>query len=112
MTRLILAIVVLAIPVLCHAQTDVTPSATTRLTWDHDGVNVDRFELKVDGLVTTTIPFRFELDGSYDTPFPALTPGVHQIIVSACNITGCAESDPFMVRVVVVPAKPSNVRIE
>lgn len=112
MRRLLLAAtLLLVLPVLAHAQTDVTPGPTTKLAWDHDGINVDRFELKVDGTLSATIPFAFEQDGTYETPFPALTPGVHQLIVAACNIAGCADSDPFLVRVVVVPAKPSNIRI-
>lgn len=113
MRRLLLAatLLLLLLPVLAHAQTDVTPGPTTRIYWDHDGVNVERFEVKIDGVVNATIPFAFEQSGTYSTPFPAITPGVHQLIVSACNTAGCADSDPLMVRVVVVPAKPSNIRI-
>lgn len=112
MKRLLLAaLLCLFLPALAHAQTDVTPGSNTKLAWDHDGVNVERFEIKVDGQVNSTIPFAFEQDGTYEAPFPALTPGIHQLIVAACNIAGCADSDPFLVRVVVVPAKPSNLRI-
>lgn len=112
MKRLLLAaILFLLLPTLAHAQTNVTPGQNTRLAWDHDGVNVERFEIKADGALVATVPFVFQQNGTYDAPFPALTPGNHSLVVAACNIAGCADSDPFLVRVVVVPAKPINVRI-
>lgn len=91
------------------AQTPVpspTP-ATTSVAWDHDGVNVDSFKLLSDGAVVSTMP-----STDRKAAFPALTPGMHTLVVQACNIAGCASSTPLVVRIVVVPSNPTNIRIE
>jgi hypothetical protein len=95
------------------AQTPVpspTPS-TTRLAWTHDGVNTDRYELSVDGAITDLGPLTPYSGTEYRIPFPALTPGSHTLIVRACNVAGCAASEPFPVQVVVQPAAPAALRI-
>lgn len=100
-------------PISLEAQTPV-PSpipANTKLCWDHDGVNLDRFELTVDGGTATNVGKPTPAGVMYCTPFPALTPGTHVLVVSACNIAGCAASAPFPVSVVVQPAAPNSLRI-
>lgn len=62
-----------------EAQTQVpspTP-ATTRIAWDHDGLNTDRYELVVDGKVTDLGKLTPANGTTYEVPFPALTPGPH-----------------------------------
>jgi hypothetical protein len=98
------------------AQTPVpspTP-ATTKLAFDHDGVNTDGYRLKIDAAAAVAITPTCAVVGSVrscDIPFPALTPGAHTLIVIAWNIAGEAQSDPFAVNVIVVPAKATNIRI-
>jgi hypothetical protein len=98
------------------AQTPVpspTP-ATTRLAFDHDGVNTDGYRLKVDEAVAVAITPTCAVVASVRTceiPFPALTPGAHSLVLIAWNIAGEAASAPFAVTVVVIPAVPANIRI-
>ena len=95
------------------AQTPVpspTP-ATTKLCWDHDGVNLDRFDLTIDAGVAASVGKPVPVGTLYCVAFPALTPGTHTLVVSACNVAGCAASAPFPVSVVVQPTPPANLRI-
>jgi hypothetical protein len=106
---------VLAISVPSFAQTTV-PSPippTTRIAFDHDGLNTTGYKLKVDTgepTIVATTPLAGS-PGSLTIAFPALTPGVHELTVSAFNADGEAASDIFTVRVTVVPAKPLNLRL-
>ena len=103
----------LCVATVASAQTPVpspTPP-TTKLCWDHDGVSLDRFDLAVDGGAGTSVGKPVPVGTMYCVPFPALTPGTHTLVVSACNIAGCAAAAPFPVSVVVVPTAPSAVRI-
>lgn len=97
------------------AQTPVpSPTPTTYLAcWDHDGINVDGFRMFSDGSqVFSGSPAR-RPDGSYCTPFPALTPGDHQLAVEAFNIAGPSKGRAVLnVRLVVIPSDAGNVRIE
>lgn len=98
------------------AQTTV-PSpipSSTRLVWDHDGVNVSSWKLTIDGTDQVVTPSASPADGAqaWSIPFPALTPGAHTLIVCAVNVAGSGCSDPpFSVKVVVVPSKPTALRI-
>ncbi len=110
------ALVLLALwPTLAAAQssTTIVPSptpTTTRLMWDHDGLNVESWKLHLDATEEPITPTK-EAAEAWSIPFPALTPGEHVLKVSACNIGGCGTSDPFAVKVVVIPAKPSALRV-
>jgi hypothetical protein len=115
--RLMMVAVALLIAGTAAAQTQApSPPGNTRLAWDHDGLNVTSWELVIDGgapAVVQATPFP-NGSNSWSTPFPALTPGPHTLIMRACNIGGCAASDPFAVNVVVVPnpfPAGGNVRI-
>lgn len=106
-------IFVLGVVVPATAQTQVpspTP-ATTKLAFDHDGINTDTYKLVVDGVATDLGKLTPVSGQTYETPFPALTPGPHSIVVQACNIAGCSASTPFPVSVVVVPTPPGALRI-
>lgn len=101
------------LPTGAGAQTAVAPNASTVLQWDHNGINVDRWLLTVDAaapvMVTPTAPATLPV--GWSLPFPSLTPGPHTLTVSACNLAGCGVSDPLVVRVIVVPDKPTTLRI-
>ena len=117
--RLALLALVLALvaPLSAAAQPAVTPGAL--LFFDHDGVNVASWGLQVDagewvsiaptkgGQVGTTTPAVY----TYSVPFPAATPGAHTLKLRACNIAGCSDSDPFAFQMILLPAKPVNIRI-
>ena len=95
--------------------TPVPDPATKQLAWDHDGKNLSHFTLTVDG-TALALPAPTQAAGpggllTFSIPFPALTPGTHTIIVSACLNTLCTPSDPFPVDVQVRPAKAVNLRI-
>lgn len=85
--------------------------ATYKLSWDHDGVNVASWKLTIDGTDQAITPTGPTNGDDWEVAFPALTPGNHTLTVSACNISGCGTSDPLSVRVVVVPARPTGLRI-
>lgn len=95
-----------------YAQTPV-PSpvpSTTKIAWQHDGLRVESWKLRVDS-VESTISVTHEPDTSWTTPFPAMTPGNHTIEVAACNIAGCSWSDPLGVVLVVIPNKPLQLTV-
>ena len=89
----------------------------TYLGFDHDKVNTETYGLRIDGGERTVItPVEVGPAGTagwfaFEVPFPALTPGLHLLVVDACNIAGCALSDPFAVELVALPAKPGQLRI-
>ena len=115
LVSVLLALACLVVPSAANAQTTVPLPTTSKLSWDHDGVNTDGYKLQIDGgeklAVTATCAITSGVR-SCEIPFPALTPGNHTLIVIAWNIAGEAGSDPFAVTVVVVPAKPVNIRIK
>jgi hypothetical protein len=86
---------------------------TTKLGFDHDGLNTDGYRLKVDDTVTlvTATCTGVNQARTCEIPFPALTPGAHTLWVIAFNTAGEASSDPFPVLVFVQPAKATNIRI-
>jgi len=98
------------------AQTPVpspTP-ATTRIAFDHDGVNTDGYKIKIDTAEPVALVAECAGTGEARTctaPFPALTPGQHSLVIIAFNAAAEAASDPFLVTVFVQPAKPLNIRI-
>lgn len=96
-----------------EAQTQVpspTP-ASTRILWDHDGANTDRYLLIVDGGTPTDLGKPTPTGQTYSTPFPALAPGTHTIVICAENVAGRSCAGPVSVAVVVVPTLPTAVRI-
>lgn len=107
-------LVLMAAPAV--AQTDVpNPPGTTKLVWDHDGLNVTAWKLQIDAepwtTITPTPPANADGLGWW-VAFPALTPGQHSLKVSACNIAGCGVSDPLVVNVLVIPTKPTGLRVQ
>jgi hypothetical protein len=115
MKRFVLAALFVLVGSVAMAQQTVpspTP-ATTRLRWTHDGINTDGYRIfdgavQVGGDLTTLTP----VGTLYETAFPALTPGVHQLSVRAYNIAGSSlPSNVLAVTVVVVPSAPANLQI-
>ena len=90
------------------------PDAGVILAWDHDGANLgpgfdpSGFQLIVDGrMVSPSIP-----SADRSVPFPALTPGVHDLTIRAFNAASASDSSNVLsVRVFVGPAAPTNFRL-
>lgn len=101
-------VVFVALSAVVLAQQNV--AGTERLAWSHDGVNVDRFELMVDAGAPATLVVT-QTGTEYRAPLPALTPGDHTLAVRACNVAGCSAPVSLQVRVVVIPAPVTNLRI-
>lgn len=89
--------------------------ATIMLAWEHDEVNLDGFHLYVDSgtpnATVTDMGLPPKTGVQFRYPFPALTPGVHQLEVDAYNIAGNSGRASLSVRVVVVPVTPTNFQI-
>ena len=110
----IAGVLVVAFAGLASAQTKVAVPvpAATRIAWDHDGANVDRFELVADNGTPADLGIPApDAPGVYSVAFPALVPGRHTLVVRACNIAGCAASDPLVVDLVAVPVPPGRLRL-
>lgn len=81
-----------------------SPPGDTRLAWNHSGENVRWFDVVVDGRdrYFQSLPCMVSA-GYYEVSLPLLTPGTRQLTVEACNMAGCAASDPLVVTVVSAP---------
>jgi hypothetical protein len=101
----------LAASAAAQAQVPSPIPATTRIAFDHDGQNTDRYLLVVDGTAGDLGKLTPASGTTYEIAFPALTPGAHTLAVCAENIAGRACSPPFPVSVIVQPQTPSNLRI-
>lgn len=120
----------LCTPSLASAQVAVNPSdPALKLSWDYDPAalaNVQGFRTCVDqtdlaitqgtatcvdlGLPAVTVTTATNLE--FDVPFPAITPGLHTIVVTAYNPAGQAASNRVSFTVFVLPpAAPKNLRI-
>lgn len=106
--RLVIAVLAVVLSAPVFAQTPVT--GAERLAWEHDGVNVERFEASVDDGAYATV-VTTQNGQTYAAPLPAMTPGLHTINVRACNLAGCSAPLSVQVRVVVIPAPISNLRV-
>jgi hypothetical protein len=111
--RLLILALLAPLVVALDAQTQV-PSpvpASTRIAFDHDGQNTDKYLLTVDG-VDKDLGKLTPVNGTtYETPFPATTPGAHVLTVCAANIAGRSCSAPFPVSVVATPNAPTTLRL-
>jgi hypothetical protein len=73
------------------------------LQWKHDGVNVTRFEIVVDGGAPTNVGVPTPAGITYQAALPstvvgpAAQKGQHAVIVRACNVTGCTASAVLIV---------------
>jgi len=81
-----------------------SPPGETRLAWNHSGENVRWYDIVVDGRdrFFQALPCMVSA-GYYEVPLPVLTPGTRRLTVEACNMAGCAASDPLVVTVVSAP---------
>ena len=106
--RVAVAVVLGALPAASSAQQVVPspPSPTSRVAWQHDGVGVQWFEVRVDGQPEARVePGAAPPDRHHETPLPLMVPGLRTITVAACNDSGCATSAPLQVRVVSGPIR-------
>lgn len=111
-TSFALAAVLFASTVLAQQPVPAPTPSTTKLAWNHDGVNVDGFRLTIDGGTPTDLgAVTRQADGHYEIAFPALTPGLHTLSLVAYNIAGNSASAVLSVRLVAIPADPTNLRI-
>ena len=110
-------LIALMMPTLAQAQTqDVTNPGATKLAWDHvadwDAVGVTGFKLYVDTVTIGLDLTATRVGDHYETPFPAITPGAHQLAVTVFNDAGeSPRSNVLFVRLVVVPSGPTGLRI-
>lgn len=123
-TRALVALIALGVAAPALAQTAAVP-AQHRLAWDQAAPSLAeaqgyQYAIYVDGGPRTVLS-GVTCTGTASpwtcaVPFPALTPGDHQIRLTAAVVVGdvIAESlpsVPFDVRVVVAPQPPSGLRI-
>jgi hypothetical protein len=110
MKTLLIASGIVLMASMASAQTPVpspTPP-TVKIAWDADGINTDGYKLFDDTVVIlANIPPNLR-----EIPFPALTPGAHNLFLKAFNTAGdSGPSNVLAVRVVVIPSAPTNMRI-
>lgn len=110
-----LSLLFFLLPLTSFAQTVKLPvpvPSTTSIQWIHDGLNTDRFEIKVDADTYIDVGKPASADGVYKVSFPAMSPGNHTITVCAANIAGraCA-TPPVDVALIVIPISPNSVTI-
>ena len=98
-------VMLLAAASVAQAQTAVTPSQF--FLWDHNGVSLQTQQVCVDG-TCAAVPGTAAVRS---VPMPAMTPGSHVLTIKSCNQDGCSESAPFPVRLVVIPAPATNLRV-
>jgi hypothetical protein len=88
-----------------------TPT-TTRLAWNHDGANLAGFRFYIDSGAAQDVGIPSQTPaGLYNIAFPALTPGIHVLEVSAYNQFFESGRASLSVRVVIVPIDPTNLQI-
>jgi hypothetical protein len=100
---LILLWSVICVPTITSAQVNLPLPipTTTKLGWDHDGINVTGFRVIIDNIPTELgLPPRnntitISNPSNYTVPLPALTAGSHILIVQAYNATGPAMRHPM-----------------
>ena len=101
-----LAVSVVSVPALAQQNVQTPPSARSRVVWEHDGEGVEWFEVRVDGTTVVTAGLADRESGTvFSVPTPLMFPGLHQIVVAACNASGCASSEPLIVRAVSAPIR-------
>lgn len=91
---------------------------TTRLGWNHDGMNITGFRLIIDGKPTNLgivprTPITATVPVPYVVPFPAMTPGNHIIVVQAYNggTDGMISNELQVVIGVTAPTAPTQLTI-
>lgn len=104
--------VILLLPAFASAQSPVPHPipTTTMIAWDHDGQNVERFELIINGEMQNLGALTPHSGNEYRVPFPALVPGLYIFVVQACAQTACAASAELQVSVFTL-GTPENLRI-
>jgi len=122
-TRTLLTLALVLIPVLASAQTPVV--GTERVIWDQPGASLAAVQgytyHSIDGASAATILPGVTCSGTV-SPFlcgarlPALTTGGHSLAITATvtlngQVLSSAPSVPLSLLIIAVPAVPQNVRI-
>lgn len=83
------------VPVALWAQ------ATPQVKWEHDGLNVTRFECVVDGGTPTNLNLPTPTGTTYSVDITSctgvMTNGTHSLVIQACNATGCTAATAITV---------------
>lgn len=116
MKRVLCLLACLTLPVVADAQAPVfLPSplpSTCKVQWDHSGLDVQRWEIKLDGVVILASATPTQSGTTWTvTPCPPMAVGTHSLTVAACNVAGCGTSLPYAFRLVVQPVSPTSVRM-
>lgn len=115
----ILTVIILLIPIIVSAQA----TSSSKLVWNEDGSDLATVQAYVYKYYpdnsATGITFTSVVCSGATTPFscvagfPAFTPGTHTLTMSASNAAGeSTKSVPFPFTMVVIPAAPTNIRIQ
>jgi ABC-type phosphate transport system substrate-binding protein len=73
-----------------------TSEWTHRLQWEHDGQNVSRFDVCINGSCQGLEASRVAGSDTWSAPLPRLPQGLNTVVVYACNETRCAEGWPTL----------------
>lgn len=113
MKRLLLALALVLAASVASAQVPFPTPPTYRVFWDHDGVLTDGYSIFIDDVRSAVTPTCTGVGEARtcSIPFPAVTPGLHQIRVVAYNAFFEGISTPVDVTIYVKPGDPRNVRI-
>jgi hypothetical protein len=91
------------------AQTFALP--TYSIGWQHDGVQTDTYEVRVDDGAWAPVAVTVEADGERTAPLPAMTPGLHILSVRGCGPLGCTDPSAPVEVTLVVLMTPTSVRV-
>lgn len=117
---LILGFALFGLASMASAQTTVTNPTGTKLEWNHDQVGLDQagggFRLYIADQVGTAlgqvdVPYVKSANNLFSAPFPAMTPGLRTLNVTAYNqFAESLKSNTISVRLVVITA-PTNFKL-
>ena len=125
--RAVILALLLAAPAVAAAQTPTPVSQSHRLAWDQDGpslaiVQAYQYFVIVDGVRTTQPILPIQCTGAAtpfvcSTPFPALTPGPHDVGLHAAELVNgvlnvSPPSVPIAIAMRVTPLTPRNLRVQ
>lgn len=108
------ALMFVATPSFAQEVVPVPTPTTTRLGWNASPASEEilgyrLYELTAPGSYTMLVEVNA---ATTEVNFPAMTPGVHTLVVRAYNVAGeSGDSAPLVVRLVVVPAPPTGLTV-
>lgn len=107
------ALMFVATPSFAQEVVPVPTPTTTRLGWNASPASEEILGYRLYEMVGTTYTMFVEVNAATtEVNFPAMTPGVHTLVVRAYNVAGeSGDSAPLVVRLVVVPAPPTGLTV-